>query len=549
MLNDFEKALSFFEKHEFEMAYKVFRAISLSGEFENSKRIESYKYAISCKLKNHEKFNINELKFELILLLYEEKEFSEIHEYLKIDESKLNSLQQLLLKEICWKIYVAIGEIEKAEKTAADCLKTFFLKGDSFKLESESERMKECGISKNITIQSEYMLTLLRGNEEEIVNLAERDIKSFYSKLRDRSVLTLDRSLKLVSALLERKWAKKNAHKSLMAWLALQEEDITADNLKKIAVWIFESLVENTNPFLDTVLLVNYSLRSKRFDFADIVSKNYQASKKLPFLNELVKKIEKEMVGYSEIEMKEDEDIDYATDLFRSENFVSYDSSEKVKKLEKEIALLNEEGHTKKVEALTIELEKLAPSHDLVKELYESKLFDEASRRLRRHKNIDEVREDLLKEIKMFSTDKLDYDEELIKSGLRKAIEYLDDDLFRSAQYDICVACLELGLADLANKVLEDTRGADTKDTLEKKWYLKIICLINNGEPFKALDFINEQILNKSLTEDDYLCFMYMKAEALRLSGKKVQALKAYKEVHERNPRYRLVRMRLKESV
>jgi tetratricopeptide (TPR) repeat protein len=159
------------------------------------------------------------------------------------------------------------------------------------------------------------------------------------------------------------------------------------------------------------------------------------------------------------------------------------------------------------------------------------------------------VSEDLLKEIKVFSNIGDLSEDELTKSALRKTLEYMDDDLFRSSQADLTIAFLEMGFSKLAEWILDDPRGSQTQEYLEKKWYLKIQCMLENGDIHKCLDYINEEILTESLGGNDYICFLYMKAEVLRHLGQRLEALKVYKSVSQINPRYRLVRIRLQESV
>lgn len=549
MQESFKKAQLLFNDNEFETAFEMFRDIGLSKEFDHTVRINSLSYAIKCKENIQDYYSLGVYQFELVRLLFKEQRMSEALELLPVDTKSLNEIQKLQLKEILWQIYIQVGLLEKAEWAASQCLESLFFKGDVETLRKESSSMKDYGLSKTITLKADYMLCFMSGAEEDLIELFERDLKNHYSKLKDRSIYSLRNTVFKLPRNIRKGWSKKHAHKAINAWFSLQEEHLTPSVLKNVAINIFEYLVENQNTFIDSILLINYAFKSKRFDFADQVSKHYQPQKNLPELNRLVRKIEEEMVDYSEIPEELGEDIDYATDLFRSENVISYDSDEKVKKLEKEIKLLKEEGHHKKVAQLVDELEEYNPSHDYVKEQYEKKLFDDATKRLRKHKNIDEVREDLLKEIKFFTNDEAAIDEERIESALRKTIEYMDDHLFRSSQTDLAIACLELGFPKLAERLLDDPRAADATNSSEESWYLKVHCMIESGRPDKALDYLNEQVLSRPLAESDYVCFLYMKGEVLRASGKRLDALRVFKRVSEINPRYRLVRLRLKESV
>jgi uncharacterized small protein (DUF1192 family) len=549
LLKSFEKAQSFFYEHEYETALEMFRAISQSAEFENSKRIESLSYSIDCKKYLQNFTGIDSDRLKLVKLLFEEKRFSEIISILPLNFKKLDTAEALELVVLEWEVYIQVGLLEKSEAAAAKCLKAYFKKGDSAKLYQQSEKIKSFGLSKSLALQSDYMLDLMTGDEKKLTDDFERDLRKFYSKVKDRSLLSVRELTKELPAKLQKVWERKHVYKALKTWLSLQEEHLSAVALKRNAVSVFEFFITGENKFIENVLLINYSVKSRRFDFADLVSQNYKASKDLPELNLLVKKIEKEMVAYSEIPEGIGEDVDYATDLFRSEHVIGYDSSLKVKELEKKIKLLRDEGHVAKIQELVAELEELDPSHEFVKEIYEKKLFDAASRRLERHRNIDEVSEDLLKEIKVFSNIGDLSEDELTKSALRKTLEYMDDDLFRSSQADLTIAFLEMGFSKLAEWILDDPRGSQTQEYLEKKWYLKIQCMLENGDIHKCLDYINEEILTESLGGNDYICFLYMKAEVLRHLGQRLEALKVYKSVSQINPRYRLVRIRLQESV
>lgn len=549
MHEKFDKAQSLFNNNEFEAALRMFRYIGLSDEFDNATRVASLNYAIKCKRNLQDDFSVGVDQFELVKLLFSQEQMSEILCHLPLETKALNKLQILQLKQITWQVYIALGLLEKAETAALKCLEAFYDKGDVGRLRAESDSMKEIGLSKEIILRAEYMLCILSGDEKELVYIFERDLQRYYSKLKDRSILSIRKEFLNMHKMIRNQWREKQGHKAVIAWLSLQEEHATPSILKNIAVSIFEFLVDNQGPFIDKVLLINYAQKSKRFDFADQVTKDYELSKSLPVLNKLIKKIEGEMVGYSEIPEGLGEDVDYATDLFRSENLISYDSKEKVKKLESEIRLLKGEGHYEKVAQLVTELEKFVPSHDYVKELYERQMFDEASRRLKQHKNIDEEREELLREIQLFTRNDRDSDEERAESTLKKMIEYMDQDLFREAQTDLAMACLGLGFPSLAVSVLDDPRVEETQQGPGKNSYLKTYCLIEGDQAHKALDFLNEKILVLPLNESEYVCFLYMKGEALRALGRRLEALKVFKSVSELNPRYRLVRLRLRESV
>lgn len=546
MLKSFKEAQALFEKHDYEAAYSIFLDRARSSEFDVSERIDSYKYAIKCKKQSSHYSDLSSISFELIKLLYAQENFPQILEYFQFIKH-LGEQESYQLHEIMWSTYIALGEVQKSEKYAQKSLELLFRKGDTNQLGQQASKMEELGLSRAIVKQSKYMLSFMRGDEDRLVEQIEEDLKSLYSKKRDRSILSIRKVVSLMPPSQRRRWHKKSGHKSLLAWINMQEDHISHSTLKETALLIFEFTIYNKSHFLDTILIASYTQRAKRFDFADLISKKYEKNKSYPYLNKLIRKIEQEMIDYDELPTEFKEDVDYATDLFRLENINAYDNTGKISKLEKQISLLKEEGHKEKAEQLTKELEKLDSSHDLVKDLHEKKLFEQASRRLQKHKEIDSLRDDLLREIKFFSIESFEEEEILTKSVLQKSIEYLDDETFKEAIRDIAVACLELDFPDMAERVLDDPRGEG--EGSREEWYIRVSCLLKKGESYKAVDYIDEYILNTSLSLEEEICFMYMKAEALRLQGKSLEALKTYKKVSELNPRYRLVQLRLKEDV
>lgn len=517
-MSEFEKAIEDLRKHRFKKSKKRLLKI-LEGNISVSEKVEVLqKLVTSTELSSHK--NESALYIRHLAKTYvESNEFQKaVHEFSKLDEA---SLVQFIEYEDYWEACFESGLLESAFEILQKRADYLLERGNISRLKKFLERARG----------------RWRSEEAQFIRIIE--IKMMASGLEGPNLLEL-KDAKEEAAFLNMVYGKKRLWESWQNTFQYEEMNLRVywerypgkEVLKKIHFLIaYPDYLEKNKSVMKQIFL-NYELK----EAATSLNKLFPNS----FTKDELTQVER-MLSRKKI------DMDAATDLFKVDAIE--DLELKKQKLLTEIELLKEEGlpYQEKLE----ELNELSPDHSLVKEIYEGEYFAQGSKAYQslnprhRDKNIEE----LIVEIRHFSglaEREIDREAELNKKVLIQRIINLKQKPFEDSFFDIITGLIMSQDYEGAEKILlhEKSKRMDRY----KKQYLLCEVKLNLKKFYEVIDLVDEITGERGkCVGDNYIHFLYLKAEALYLLGKKLQAGKIFKAVVEVRPHYRLARFRFNE--
>lgn len=223
--------------------------------------------------------------------------------------------------------------------------------------------------------------------------------------------------------------------------------------------------------------------------------------------------------------------FDFGEDLFDGEE------TDNLKKIERDINFLIGSGKNAEALKLAYRLEKIDPSHELVKSLIR---VDEKSQGL----GSEDKYQSLIKEIEHYSSSFVT--EEESTNQFVGLVKHYDDDFLQENYEDMIIG---FNLLNLPSVALEIIKKVDSEKLSERELvnlhYLKIETLILNKEFYEARDLSEDVLTEVPLVKEERLSFQYLRAECYWQLQKYGVAKKLFADIQSRNPGYRLTSQRL----
>lgn len=224
--------------------------------------------------------------------------------------------------------------------------------------------------------------------------------------------------------------------------------------------------------------------------------------------------------------------FDFGEDLFSSQE------ESDLKRIERDINFLIGSGKNAEALKLAYQLEKIDPSHELVKKLIKA---DVAGNTLK----TEDKYQSLIKEIETYSS-KFSPQEE-VGDQFRGLVKHYDYQFVQENYEDMIVG---FNLLNLPSVSLELLKKVDDKKLSDKEkiniHYLKIETLLMNENYYEARDLAEDVLTEVPLVKEERLSFQYLRAECYWRLQKYGVAKKLFADIESRNPGYRLTSQRLR---
>ena len=230
--------------------------------------------------------------------------------------------------------------------------------------------------------------------------------------------------------------------------------------------------------------------------------------------------------------LKEDAEVDFGHDLFKEEGEIS----------EEDIIVRNIEvlKNLNDLQAIRDQLNKLKdinPDHPLLIKKEEDSTNNYGEPGL--------IYKNLMEELKSYTVSS---NKEKQDAHLLNMASYYDQDYVQHNFEDMVVG---LNLINLPKVALDVINMVEKKKLSEREkinlTYLKLETLFVLEEYFKVRDIVDDSINDSPLTENELLSFLYLRAESYYELKDYSGAWRAFKEIQQLKPKYRLTKQRLME--
>ncbi len=545
--------IELFLQNRFKDAKKVFESVVVD-QLSTDDRVSLYHYLLTIYKSLGETTAFKHRSLQYFDFLLSQRQYKELHseitEFLHREFCcNLNNLDELAMIETQylskgWKASVELGFIQDG-KSYSNAMLLRFLSTRNFSaiLEHLEERKKTVGESL-FTKEVELFAYLFKG-----------DVAGFDNTLRG----ALDQKLKGSKEWSEQIVKKLGDHGHLRAILSESVEYgllrleskksiETLEDRKLFANILYQLIIKIPDDPRVFRQILHYAIHcsSKRIatQVRQVIVTNPELTRSKKIRDELNHLIEKSnSIEESEDENFEiDDNFDFATDLFSSDEFHSLEGGREARGFEflksigaddlaqdvKERLLLKQKNEAKDwIDFGRIsKIESEAVASDLMKELdYFSKLYCKTA----------DVKEENLT------------DDSSVASYIRHGGLEIDDERC----IDIAIALKEMGLHTSALEILNQAKALPIfKDNLERKIelrYLMIEVLSGLNKFGDALALLEEMLNTWALMDQEKLCFSYMAGEIYRKLGDKGRALNWYLVANSIDQDYRMLKERLNE--
>lgn len=484
------KYANFLSQHQkFKKAMPIFELIINVRNEKNS--LETFENYIKCLITLNEIDSLSNFKNKYFKILSREYNTSKIKEYIKVYtllDLADSSLQVSLLKAA-----VATGEINIIKEELDAEIDNFLGKRDG------------------------SLLSLL------IVEYDFDYYDSFFYKIFNKWSFWKEykacRSLVFIFIIL---WREKEIH-------------LNNQQKKKMLSSFYDCLLFENNHKLEMLATLYcsevFQVNFQTQDWSMISESNFM------IFDEKVKSLTKQCLAYPTDRDDKIAENDFGYDLLRHRKDSITASTSDLIRLQNECMLLIKTGHLKKAEEKLQEIIEIDPDSKFSRNEIYANL----------EKTIDNGvnTECLLKEIDQFSfkiDDQLQSIEEKNIINFFKLSKINESD---KIYYDLVVCYIEMDLLDVAKYLLNKIKPS--KNNVLDLVYFEFTLFYKSKKYLDAISLVEKTIDENVMNSSDNICFLYLKAEALRAIGAKREALAIYLYIKKIVRTYRLSSQRINE--